>query len=153
MGEIKRIAEQFERSQKGEAWHGPALLELVGDIKAAQALGRPVAEAHNIWEIVLHVTVWQKAAAGALRGKPMPNLEPTQDWPASGKTEKQWQTAVASLKRAGVGLGAAIRQFDDSRMGEQVTGRDYSYYFLMHGIVQHSLYHAGQIALLKKAAT
>jgi uncharacterized damage-inducible protein DinB len=30
-------------------------------------------------------------------------------------------------------------------------GGKYNFYFLLHGVVQHNLYHAGQIALLKRA--
>jgi hypothetical protein len=39
----------------------------------------------------------------------------------------------------------------DSRLTERVPGKDYDIYFMLHGAVQHALYHAGQIALLKKA--
>ena len=45
----------------------------------------------------------------------------------------------------------AIEKFGDERLQETVPGRKYDYYYLFHGIVQHSLYHGGQIALLKKA--
>src|ERR1041384_7534740 len=31
-----------------------------------------------------------------------------------------------------------------------VPGTPYNVYFLLHGVIQHDLYHAGQIALLKK---
>ncbi len=152
MSEMAQIADQFERSMTGDAWHGPALLELLGQVDAAQALRRPLRQAHNVWEIVHHVTVWQNAAAGALKGKPMPNLAPAEDWPAAGTTESEWQEALSKLKRAGEELGAAIKRSSDARLGEQVPGREYAYYYLLHGIVQHTLYHAGQIALLKKAA-
>jgi len=31
-----------------------------------------------------------------------------------------------------------------------VAGRDYTTYVMVHGVIQHNLYHAGQIAILKK---
>ena len=43
------------------------------------------------------------------------------------------------------------RTMDDERLNESAGGREFSFYFLLHGVVQHNLYHAGQIALLKKA--
>jgi hypothetical protein len=48
-----------------------------------------------------------------------------------------------------------VAGFPDSRLAEQVPGKTenyYNFYYMFSGIVQHELYHAGQIALLKKAA-
>ena len=33
----------------------------------------------------------------------------------------------------------------------RVPGKRYDFYHMLHGIAQHELYHAGQIAILKKA--
>ena len=38
-----------------------------------------------------------------------------------------------------------------STLKEKVVGEDYTTRFLISGIVRHHVYHAGQIALLKKA--
>ncbi len=48
-------------------------------------------------------------------------------------------------------LAGAIEGFADARLEEVVPGREYDFYYLFHGIVQHSLYHGGQIAMLKRA--
>jgi hypothetical protein len=40
-----------------------------------------------------------------------------------------------------------------SRLEEMVPGKEgahYTFYYMLQGVVQHELYHAGQIALLKK---
>lgn len=152
MSEGTRIADQLRRSQQGAAWHGPAWGELLKDVDATLAQRRPLAGAHNIWELVLHVTAWQSAAARALEGQPMPNLAGTEDWPPAGNTQESWRQAVRGLESANQELAAAISALPDERLEEQVSGRDYSFYFLLHGVVQHNLYHAGQAALLKKLA-
>lgn len=59
--------------------------------------------------------------------------------------------AVTRLLATKNGLCTAIEQLGDARLSETVPGRAFDFYFLLHGVVQHSLYHAGQIALLKKA--
>jgi uncharacterized damage-inducible protein DinB len=48
-------------------------------------------------------------------------------------------------------LREAIKRIDDAKLDETATAMNYSNYFMLHGVVQHDLYHAGQIALLKKA--
>jgi uncharacterized damage-inducible protein DinB len=150
MNEITRIADQLRRSQQGDAWHGPALAELLADVDAAQALQRPSPAAHNIWELVNHITAWQGAAGGAMRGGVMPHLGKADDWPAAGRTEAQWRDAVKRLAKANHALLTALAKFPEQRLDDQLPGRKHSFYFMLHGVIQHNLYHGGQVALLKK---
>ncbi len=152
MREADRIADQLARSYCGQAWHGPALAELLAGIAAGQAAGHPLPNLHSIWEIVLHVVSWHRAAIRALAGKPVPVLPWDEDWPALGDVgDAEWREALDALDQVNRELVAATRQLPDERLDETVPGSDYSVYFLLHGVVQHNLYHAGQIALLKKA--
>lgn len=151
MREIDRIADQLRKSLHGPAWHGPALLELISELDFRQALARPLPEAHSIWKIVLHVTSWISATAQALEGQPMPSDDFADDWPAvREQSAAGWQMAVQELEEKGEQLAALVSLLSEERLEEQVLGRNYSFYFLLHGIAQHNIYHAGQIALLKK---
>ena len=152
MSETKRIADQLRRSQQGTAWHGPAVGELLKDVDAALAQRRLLPGAHNIWELVLHVTAWQAATLRAVKGEQLPQLDGQDDWPAGGHTEQDWRDAIERLDCANEELVTALASFTDERLGDTVPGRDFSFYFLLHGVVQHNLYHAGQIAILKVAA-
>jgi uncharacterized damage-inducible protein DinB len=154
MSEVARIGSQLKRATEGGAWHGPALLELLADVSAGRAASRPIPGAHSIWEIVLHVAAWQNFAARALGGEPMPtNLPDEEDWPpVADAGEDAWRAAVSSLGEAGKRLRDALRRFPDEDLERIVEGREYNFYFLLHGVVQHGLYHAGQIATLKRAA-
>jgi hypothetical protein len=82
----------------------------------------------------------------------MPKIVGTvQDWPPiPDLSAKAWQNAIQQLFKTKDEIAFAIEKFGDARLTETVPGRKYDFYFLFHGIVQHSLYHAGQIALLKK---
>jgi uncharacterized damage-inducible protein DinB len=154
MGEVARIGSQLKRASEGGAWHGPALLELLADVPAARAASRPLAGAHSIWEIALHVAAWQGFAARAVEGAAMPtDLAAAEDWPpVSDTSEDAWRAAVAGLREAGRRLRDALRGLSEEDLERVVPGREYTFYFLLHGVVQHGLYHAGQIALLKRAS-
>ena len=152
MSEARRIADQLKRSHHGPAWSGPALGELLQNVDRALAQQRFLPGAHNIWELVLHITAWQAAALCAVKGGTMPELDVHDDWPATGHAEQDWRDAVARLDHVNQELGAALSDFPDERLADKVPGRDYSFYFLLHGIAQHNLYHAGQMAMLKVAA-
>jgi uncharacterized damage-inducible protein DinB len=145
--ETERLSDQLRRSYHGPAWHGPSLSELLSGVDAAKATARPVHNAHSIREIVLHVAHWEHLALGALRGSPLPPEEEN-DWPES---DARWPDALTDLQTATDELATAIGSFPVSKLEDTVPGRKHSFAFLLHGVVQHNLYHAGQIALLKKS--
>jgi uncharacterized damage-inducible protein DinB len=151
--ECLRIADQLRRAFQGQAWHGLSLRELLADVTAEHAEAHPLASAHSIWELVLHITVWTQAAFQATNGTPMPKIVGTaEDWAlVSDSSDQAWSKAAKGMFETGERLASAMEQFHDARLVETVPGRKYDFYYLFHGIVQHCLYHAGQIALLKKA--
>jgi uncharacterized damage-inducible protein DinB len=151
--ECLRIADQLRRAFEGDAWHGPALRELLTSVTAEQANARPLKSGHSIWELVLHIDTYTYAALGSVRGAPLPKIYGTeQDWPVVTEGgAPEWKKAADKLFQNATELSQAIKAFQDERLHEIVPGRQYDFYYLLHGIVQHSLYHGGQIALLKRA--
>ena len=146
--ESRRIADQLRRSLQGVAWHGPSLLEILDDVSADEAAARPLPAAHSIGEIVAHVTAWLGAAERGLDDKVV-SLQGDADWPVPG----DWDASLQSLRQAIASLSARIEAMSDDDLRQKVRSSDneYSRYFLLHGVTQHNLYHAGQLALLKKA--
>ena len=155
MLETERIAEVIDQAAVGEAWHGPALQQAVSGVGAEDARARPVAGAHTIWEIVLHMTTWANEVERRLRENARP-LDASEDWPAPGpEGEAAWTEVKSALVDAHRLLRQTIREFPPRRLAEQVPGTSdedaASFYIMLHGLAQHDAYHAGQIAMLKKA--
>jgi uncharacterized damage-inducible protein DinB len=151
MSEMRRIVDQLERAYRGEAWHGPALREVLKGVTARQAFRRALPRAHSIAELVLHITAWTQSPADAIIGTPMPPVIPEFDWPVpAASTARTWRLALDSLDRAHRLLISRASGLTDRRMKAIVPGRKYDFYFLLQGVIQHNLYHAGQIAILKK---
>ena len=150
MTEIKRIEDQLKRSLEGEAWHGPALEELLADVTAEQAATKPLPAAHSIWEIVLHITSDLRVVCERLQGKPTV-LPAEEDWPSiTDKSEDAWSATKQELRSMNVRLRQAILLLTDKRLEKPIVEGFSSTYMTLHGTVQHSLYHAGQIAILRK---
>ena len=151
-----QIADQLRRAFSGEAWHGDSLLEILDGITAAQATARPIKHAHSIWELVLHITAWDSAVRRRLAGESV-DLSDEQNFPSVMDTsEGAWRRAIEQAKRVHGELIEAVSGLPDERLSEKVPGKKsepdwYNFYFMLHGVVQHEPYHAGQIALLKKA--
>jgi uncharacterized damage-inducible protein DinB len=152
MTEIERIEDQLRRAFEGGAWHGPALQEVLAGVTAERAAARPLANAHSIWEIVLHLTAWDAVVRRRLEGERV--ATPTEvDWPPPTDTsDAAWSKTLERLKTNHTELRRAISSLDDSRLDDMLPGVDHQWpvYVTIHGSIQHYLYHAGQIALLKK---
>ena len=148
--EANRIQEQLERSFAGGAWHGPAVLESLSDVDAAKAAARPIADAHSIWELALHIAAWNKAGVRRLNGDRADLTDEENFPPVTDTSEAAWRQTIESLKGAHRELHAAIGSVDDARLDEPIIVEMSSVYRTLHGIIQHNVYHAGQIALLKK---
>ncbi len=150
MSEAQRIAKQLQRTFEGRAFHGPALNEVLVGVDAQTALLIPTGASHSIWQLVLHATFWQDEARRWLAGNYRPPAE-LNDWPAvECATEDAWQAALAELRSSNDALCEVAMKLDDARLPERVHQGAPSVYVTLHGIVQHNVYHAGQIALLKK---
>lgn len=147
MSEVARLRDQLERAHRGEAWHGPSLGEILEGVGAEEASARPLPGTHTIFELVLHITAWENEAIARLRGlgRDLPDEE---DWP---RTDAGWRDAVHRLEEVHRNLLVEMGELDDSSLDTRVQGFEQTVYVLLHGVVQHTLYHAGQIALLKKA--
>jgi hypothetical protein len=151
MTEIERIEDQLRRSIEGDAWHGPALNELVKDLTAAEAAAKPIPDAHSIWEILLHIISDQEVVLERLAGKPASYCG-EQDWPpVRDQSSAAWSSAIRLLNDTRARLSKAILELDATQLDKPIVAGFSSVYVTLHGNVQHNLYHAGQIALLKKA--
>jgi uncharacterized damage-inducible protein DinB len=151
VSETHRIIDQMDRAMNGEAWHGPHLEELLKDVSAAQATEHPVAGAHSIWELVNHIAAWNSILASRASGIVV-NETPEQDWPPVTDTSATaWQKALKNLREARGKLRGNVEKMNDAQLDNIAPGKNHSLYVMLHGGVQHDLYHAGQIAILKKA--
>lgn len=151
MSEIERILDQMDRAFAGDAWHGPPLKGLLDGLTAEDASKHPVRGAHSIWELVHHITSWNTIVCEDLKGANT-QVTPELDWPPVWEaTDIQWQRAVQNLVDARGRLRKTVESLRDDQLDERPSKRtSNSRYVMLHGLVQHDLYHAGQIAVLKK---
>jgi uncharacterized damage-inducible protein DinB len=156
MSETARLADQLRRAFEGPAWHGDSLLEILSGVSARTAAARPIENAHGIWELVLHIAAWDDVVLRRSGGATV-TLSPEQNFPAiPNASENAWHGTLTAAKKTHDDLVKVVAAFPDSRLEEQVPGKSenhYTFYYMLSGITQHELYHAGQIALLKKFKT
>jgi uncharacterized damage-inducible protein DinB len=153
MSEIRRILKQLDRAFTGEAWHGDSLMKIIEDVDAKTAASRPLPDAHTIWEIVLHIAHWKDVVRRRIGGERLDGMAPAQNWPQiRDASPEAWNGAIDRLRYSHEQLRAAIAGLSDDKLGDIVGGESFNYYFMLHGVIQHMLYHAGQVAVLKKGS-
>jgi uncharacterized damage-inducible protein DinB len=153
MSETARLADQIRRAFEGNAWHGDSVLKLLADVDAQTAAARPIENAHTIWELVLHIAAWDDAVCRRAKGARV-SLSDKQNFPpVVDNSAAAWRESIRKLQHTHTQLVQTVAAFPDARLGKRVPGKKathHNFFYMFSGIVQHELYHAGQIALLKK---
>ena len=152
--ERDRILDELRRAWDGDPWHGDSLNSILHGLTADAAAARPLPHAHTAGEIVLHLAAWTREVTRRLRDRVA--RDPADgDWPASGGA---FEDAVDALARAHADLLAEVAAFPAAELDQTVgeardrpLGSGVPYAVMLHGVAQHYAYHAGQIALLRKA--
>jgi uncharacterized damage-inducible protein DinB len=154
MSETARIADQLRRAFYGGAWHGDSLFEILTGVTAAQAAARPLKNAHSIWELVLHISAWDSAVHRRMTGVAVQLSDSENFPPVTDTSDAAWGKTLEEVRRVHDELTAAVTHFPEADLMKSVpgkTGAHYNFSYMLDGLAQHELYHAGQIALLKKA--
>ncbi len=150
--EINRLQIRFKTVYNGQPWYGESVDKALREISVKQAFLKP-GSAHSIAEIVTHLISWriflQKRLAGDERFDV--NRDTTFRWEAYGDSPEQvWEKLLLEFDRNQKAVLELITGFKPKNLDEQVPGRTYTFRDLIEGVLQHDLYHLGQIVLLKK---
>ena len=148
--EISRIILMLQNTFDGAAWHGASIMEVVEKITVKQAF-HPSAHIHRICELVQHIIAWRIFAIKRLEGDAQYEVSQFDDWKTfNNPNEATWVKIKEDLVASQNNLLSALHNFSDDRLNEEVERKAYDYYTLVHGVIQHDLYHLGEIALLAR---
>jgi uncharacterized damage-inducible protein DinB len=151
--ELLRIIDQFNLIyESDEAWHGPSVVQVLGEVSWQMANEKIMPNTHSIAELVYHITTWRIFVVKRLMGDTEFDVTKALDW----KTfpifdEFEWEALQMELSLSQQELISALEnKEDDEFLDEIVAGREYDFYTMLQGILQHDLYHIGQISIIKK---
>ena len=145
MNQTQRIADSYRAATLKGAWYGPTLAELLAEISPELATTPPVPGAHSISALLQHLLLWNERIRNTSDSHPLPRWQAEQEW---AEPPIPWNELVARWKQSRDQLEERIRNFPPEDLPKQVPGRTYPYEKLLHGIVQHAIYHSGQIAMI-----
>ncbi len=148
--EVSRIRDQLRRAVLGGAWHGPSVSEAMSELTHERAWTALAKGTHSPAELVLHIAAWLDIVRRRFSGEVV-TPSTADDWPkppAPGAAA--WQACRDRVMHAHAALDEALAGGDDRKLVELIPGQDNDIYYMLHGVVQHCIYHAGQIQLIAR---
>lgn len=148
--ELEKIIDNFDIVFRGDAWHGPSVMEFLNSLPINIVDVRKNFSKHTICQIVFHLTAWRKFVFEKLNENIHYDLLSEEDNYGSEieSSSQNWQVLVENLQIAQKNLLSKLAEFDDSLLKRLVPGQDYDYYKLLTGLIQHDTYHLGMIWVL-----
>lgn len=151
LGEL--LSDDLRRALRGEAWHGSSVQELIAPLSAEEAMQRPIPAAHNIWELVVHLTSWSNIVLRRINGGQVEPYE-GEDWPeVHDFSDEHWNQAREALAESYERLSEVVLGMTDEELSANAPKSTRSIAGMVSGVAQHTSYHGGQIAILRKAVT
>lgn len=146
--EKEKIRRLLERTFEKHAWHGPSLKETIEGVTQEQSLTR-LPNTHSIIELITHITAWRTYVTKRLQGDGRYEVSDEMNFPK----ETNWDKSVDALYESQAKLLQAIDAFPEEKLNDLVPhpSAKFTYYTLLHGIIHHDTYHAGQIKLITKS--
>ena len=146
----QQTAKHFRDVHFGGNWTSVNLKETLADISWQQAVTK-IHDLNTIAALVYHINYYVSAVLKVLQGEPLkasdkfsfdlPQIQSEADW--ENLLNKTWSDAENFTK--------LLEQLPESRFDEIFTDEKYgNYYRNMHGIIEHTHYHLGQIMIIKK---
>jgi uncharacterized damage-inducible protein DinB len=145
VSQTKQIVDAYRAATIKGAWYGPSLAELLAQVSPELATKPPVPGAHSISALLQHLLLWNERIRNTSDSNPMPRWQAEKEW---AEPPIPWNELVVSWNQSRDLLEEKIRNFPIEDLVKQVPGRNYLYETMLHGIVQHAIYHSGQIAMV-----
>ncbi|HLG39194.1 MAG TPA: DinB family protein [Chitinophagaceae bacterium] len=149
--ELSSIIRNLQNVNSGQPWYGRPVYEMLEEIDPAIVYKRPNKQ-HSLIELLYHMITWAEFTLRRIEGdkeKDMAAFEKL-DWREIDPKKHTWQKGIAEFKTIHEKIIALLGKKDDAFLKEDVDYRKYNFRFLLNGLIQHNIYHTGQIAYVKK---
>jgi DinB superfamily len=150
--EALSIIKNFETTLNGQPWFGRAVYILLDEMDSKKASVRPNENEHSALELIWHMNTWAEFTLANLENRSESELKDIEanDWRELVKQKHTWKKGLTHFKSIHKKIIANLGKRDDDFLSDMVPNRRYNFRFMLNGLIQHNIYHAGQLAYLKK---
>ena len=150
--EVEYIVTTLHSVLQDEPWYGEPVMKILQAVDPSIIYKKPNENSHSLIELLYHMNTWAEFTLKRLVKDEEKDLEAFEklDWREIDPNEHTWEKGMAQFKVTHDLIIELLESKDDKFLSEKVDGREYNFRFLLHGLIQHDIYHAGQIAYVKK---
>lgn len=150
--EIEFITSTLHSILDGEPWYGRSVMKLLQDVDPSSVHKKLNNDSHSLIEMLYHMNTWAEFTLRRLEKDEETDLAAFEklDWRHIDPSEHTWEKGVAQFKVTHDLIIELLETKNDEFLNGDVDYREYNFRFLLNGIIQHDIYHIGQIAYLHK---
>ena len=150
MKESNRISDLYQSIYNGNPWLEVTLAKTLENVTAEQAYRKINPNLNTIWEIVTHLIQWRRNILERMQGAVIITPDHNYFVPVLDSSEAAWEQTLQNLKKSQESWNTFLADFDDADFVKIYPNNNHTYYEHIHGVIQHDVYHLGQIVILKK---
>jgi len=150
--DISAIVKRMEEVFSGDPWYGKSVMSIIESIDPEKVYIKPAGHPHSMIDLLYHMLNWEQFTLRQLLDGININAEIFQalDWRDTSAELYSWENGVAELKSIHHDIVSFLRKADDDLLKQQVFYRDYQMQYLLDGLIDHNIYHIGQLAYVAK---
>lgn len=150
--EIQSVIRRMETVNSGEPWFGRSVYSILEEVDPKKAHARPGNSEHSLADLLYHMITWADFTLKRIEKDKINDLAAAEklDWRVISPRVHTWKKGLAELKTIHKKIITLLQKKDDDFLREIVDYRKYNFRFLINGMIEHNIYHLGQIAYLKK---
>jgi DinB superfamily len=150
--EIQSIIRNLQNTLSGEPWFGRALYSIMEEVDASKVYMKPDDKEHSLIELLYHMNTWAMFCLLQLKNASPEEMKATEsiDWREIDPANHNWKKGMEEFKETHNEIISILETKNDEFLAEMVSGRKFNFRFMLNGLIQHNIYHLGQIAYVKK---
>jgi uncharacterized damage-inducible protein DinB len=150
--ETQAIIRRIETINSGEPWFGRAVFILLEEVDPKKVYTRPNDTEHSMIELLYHMITWVDFTLKRVENDKTNDLAAygESDWRPINPKVHTWKKGLAEFKAIHKKIVTLLKDKDDTFLKEIVDYRKYNFRFLLNGMIEHNIYHIGQIAYINK---
>ena len=150
--EVLSIANSFQNTLSSQPWFGRSVYEILEEVDESKVYSKPNGTEHSLIDLLWHMNTWAEFTLANLEKRSPKELKAIEanDWRDIDPKKHGWKDGLEQLKATHTKIIELLNQSDDSFLSDMVPNRSYNFHYMLNGLVQHNIYHLGQVAYVKK---
>ena len=148
----QQIILHLETVLSGEPWYGRSIYTLLEEAGIGDVYKRPAGSNHSMIELLYHMETWAAYTLSVIKEEPLSQIKSIEslDWRTIEPKEYNWENGLAQFKSTNQEIIELLNTKEDRFLDQVLDDKNYNFRFLLYGMIDHHIYHAGQIAYVKK---